>query len=89
LHHLSRVPVRSSQVKGLRQANRRNKDERLCRVRSAAESCGLVRHDPRPVKITFGEMRAVVVGILVYCADYKCSHAIAAPADRWGDASEY
>ena len=41
----------------------------------------------RPVKITFGEMREMGVrGILVYCADYKCSHhSIAASADQWPD----
>jgi hypothetical protein len=34
----------------------------------------MVRDDPRPAKITFGEMQAAgVVGILVYCADYKCT----------------
>ena len=31
-------------------------------------------------------MRASGVrGILVYCSDYKCSHAIALMADRWPD----
>jgi hypothetical protein len=40
----------------------------------------------RPQKITFGEMRdAGVRGVLVYCADYKCSHSIAISADRWPD----
>ena len=40
----------------------------------------------RPVKITFGEMRAAgTIGILVYCADYTCSHSIVLPADRWSD----
>jgi hypothetical protein len=40
----------------------------------------------RPQKITFGEMRAAGVrGILVYCADYRCSHSIAMAADRWDD----
>jgi hypothetical protein len=40
----------------------------------------------RPQKITFGEMRAAGVrGILVYCADYRCSHSIEALADRWAD----
>jgi hypothetical protein len=35
----------------------------------------------RPVKITFGGMRSSgVAGILVYCADYKCSHSIAMAA---------
>jgi hypothetical protein len=24
-------------------------------------------------------------GILVYCADYRCSHSIEMPADRWSD----
>jgi hypothetical protein len=29
-------------------------------------------------KITFGEMRDMGVrGILIYCADYRCSHSIA------------
>jgi len=32
----------------------------------------------RPTKITFAEMRtAGVRGVLVYCSDYKCSHATA------------
>jgi hypothetical protein len=40
----------------------------------------------RPQKITFGEMRDMGVrGILIYCADYKCSHYIAISADQWGD----
>jgi hypothetical protein len=26
-----------------------------------------------------------VLGILVYCADYKCSHSIAMTADQWQD----
>jgi hypothetical protein len=44
------------------------------------------RHDPRPVKITFGEMRSGgTIGILVYCRDYQCSHSIAMAADEWPD----
>ena len=40
----------------------------------------------RPQKITFGEMRSSGVrGVLVYCSDYRCSHSIAMPADRWPD----
>ena len=40
----------------------------------------------RPQKITFGEMRDMgVPGILIYCADYKCSHYIAISADQWAD----
>jgi hypothetical protein len=40
----------------------------------------------RPVKITFGQMRGMGVrGVLVYCADYRCSHWIALSADRWPD----
>jgi hypothetical protein len=32
----------------------------------------------RPVKITFAQMRSSGVrGILVYCADYRCSHSLA------------
>ncbi|RTE92752.1 hypothetical protein [Bradyrhizobium sp. LVM 105] len=42
--------------------------------------------DGRPVKITFGEMRAMGVrGVLIYCADYRCSHNVALSADRWPD----
>ena len=26
-----------------------------------------------------------VRGLLVYCADYRCSHSIAVSADRWPD----
>jgi hypothetical protein len=40
----------------------------------------------RPEKITFGEMRSSgVCGILIYCADYTCSHSIAISADQWPD----
>ena len=40
----------------------------------------------RPQKITFAEMRDMGVrGVLVYCADYHCSHLIAVMADRWAD----
>jgi hypothetical protein len=43
---------------------------------------GLAMTD-RPQKITFGEMRDMGVrGILVYCADYRCSHSIATSAAR-------
>jgi hypothetical protein len=39
---------------------------------------------PGPTKITFGEMREMGVrGVLIYCADYQCSHSIAINADRW------
>src|SRR6516162_4093631 len=37
-----------------------------------------------PQKITFAEMReSGARGLLVYCADYRCSHSIAVSADRW------
>jgi hypothetical protein len=46
----------------------------------------MARHDPRPVKITFGEMRSSGVrGVIVYCTDYKCSQSIALAADQWSD----
>jgi hypothetical protein len=35
-------------------------------------------------KITFGELRSTGVrGVLVYCADYKCSHVVAMDTDTW------
>jgi hypothetical protein len=35
-------------------------------------------------KITFAEMREMGVhGLLVYCADYRCSHSIAISGDGW------
>ena len=38
----------------------------------------------RPTKISFGDMRDMGVrGLLVYCADYKCSHSIAISGDAW------
>jgi hypothetical protein len=38
----------------------------------------------RPQKITLGEMRASGVrGVLICCADFKCSHWIAVSADQW------
>ena len=40
----------------------------------------------RPQKITLAEMRASGVrGLLIYCADYKCSHWIRISADHWSD----
>jgi hypothetical protein len=40
----------------------------------------------RPQKTTFGEMRDMGVrGVLIYCADYHCSHSVALSADRWPD----
>jgi hypothetical protein len=37
----------------------------------------------RPQKITFADMRTQGVrGLLIYCADYKCSHSIAISGDR-------
>jgi hypothetical protein len=40
-----------------------------------------------PQKITFGEMRSAggPTGIMVYCADYRCSHSVALSADHWPD----
>jgi hypothetical protein len=36
--------------------------------------------------ITFAEMRSSGVrGLLVYCADYRCSNYIAISGDRWPD----
>ena len=40
----------------------------------------------RPQKITFAEMRDMGVRrLLIYCADYRCSHSIAVNADQWPD----
>jgi hypothetical protein len=40
----------------------------------------------RQQKITFGEMREMGVrGLLIYCADYRCSHSIAISGDAWPD----
>jgi hypothetical protein len=40
----------------------------------------------REQKIILGDMRASGVrGLLVYCANYKCSHGIRMSADRWPD----
>ena len=41
----------------------------------------------RPQKITFGEMRSEggPTGILIYCADYHCSHSMEISANRWPD----
>src|ERR1700720_50448 len=43
-------------------------------------------HTRRNQKITFAEMRSAGVrGILIYCADYRCSHWTRLDADRWPD----
>jgi hypothetical protein len=40
----------------------------------------------KPTKITFAEMHDMGVrGVVVYCADYHCSHSTAISADRWPD----
>ena len=40
----------------------------------------------RPTKISFGDMREQGVrGLLIYCADYRCSHSIAISGDHWPD----
>src|SRR5690242_13014960 len=40
----------------------------------------------RPQKITFAEMRSMGVrGLLIYCADYHCSHHTTNSGDRWAD----
>ena len=40
----------------------------------------------RPMKITFGEMRASGIrDLLIYCADYRCSHSTTISGDRWPD----
>jgi hypothetical protein len=40
----------------------------------------------RPTKITFAEMREMGVrGLLIYCAEYRCSSSIAVNADQWPD----
>jgi hypothetical protein len=40
----------------------------------------------RPAKITFGDMRDMGVrGLLVYCADFCCSHSMAISGDGWPD----
>jgi hypothetical protein len=41
---------------------------------------------PREQKITFGEMReSGVRSVVIYCADYRCSHSTTALADGWPD----
>ena len=40
----------------------------------------------QPQKITFGEMRAMGIrDLLIYCADYKCSHMIQMSGDQCPD----
>jgi hypothetical protein len=40
----------------------------------------------RPMKITFGEMRASGIrDLLTYCSDYRCSHSTTVSGERWPD----
>jgi hypothetical protein len=40
----------------------------------------------KPQKITSAEMRDMGVrGLVIYCADYRCSHSIAISGDAWPD----
>jgi hypothetical protein len=44
------------------------------------------RRHARPTKISFADLRdSDVLGLVVYCADYRCSHSIAISADEWPD----
>ena len=55
-------------------------------VRLSDIEARLVCQDPHPQKITFAEMReSGVHGLLVFCADCRCSHSIAVSGDRWPD----
>jgi hypothetical protein len=55
----------------------------ICRSAGAGLGWGM---PARPQKITHAEMRASGVrGLLIYCADYRCSHSVAISADRWPD----
>jgi len=46
----------------------------------------MARAMDRPQKITFAEMREMGVrGLLIFCADYRCSHSIAISGDAWPD----
>ena len=50
------------------------------------QSAAMVELKARPEKITFGEMREMGVrGVLVYCADFRCSHSVTMNADLWRD----
>jgi hypothetical protein len=41
---------------------------------------------PPNQKVTLAEMRSAGVrGVLIYCADFRCSHHVAVLADRWAD----
>jgi hypothetical protein len=52
----------------------------VCRCRVGFDWC---MAEPTRQKITFAEMRASGVrGLLVYCADYHCSHWTAISGDR-------
>jgi hypothetical protein len=40
----------------------------------------------REIKITLGEMRSTGVrGLVVFCADYQCSHSVKIDTSQWGD----
>ena len=40
----------------------------------------------QPVKITFGELREMGIrDLLIYCADYRCSHLVEMSGDQWPD----
>ena len=46
----------------------------------------MIRTTGHPQKITFSELRRTGVrGVLVCCADHKCSHVVAMDTDTWPD----
>lgn len=62
------LPIKVPRPKGLM----------ICADDRPAKSWGM---PDRPQKITFAQMRTSgVPGLLIYCADYRCSHSIAISA---------
>ena len=55
-------------------------------VRSRLSAPSRQRMPDRPTKITFAVMREMGLrGLLIYCADYRCSHSLAISGDAWPD----
>jgi hypothetical protein len=48
-------------------------------------SLARVGSDQSNVRLTNGKRAAGTIGILIYCADYRCSHSIEMSAERWPD----
>jgi hypothetical protein len=86
--HHSRMPIGPQTPWAIRPARRA---AFLSFARASGCLCfiKLIQRPPalkRPEKIAIGQMRSSsVTGVLIYCADHRCSHVMTASVEQWPD----